>query len=84
MLFVTGLYNSFFILHPKSKVMKKALSFSAIIILLTVSSCKKNWVCSCTDKPSGAIHSETLYNMTAGQATTLCVAGNDPNTDCKL
>ncbi|GAB4453728.1 MAG: hypothetical protein OHK0036_16820 [Bacteroidia bacterium] len=71
--------------------MKKVVSIvSAVAVIATLSSCKKNWTCECTTNCGGttATFSATSGKMKKKDAETWCNNGNETSgscsTSCKL
>ncbi len=79
--------------------MKKGLLFlgSALVISLSLMSCKKDWVCSCTTTTTGMVNGtftedSTLVDLKKNDAETKCssfessgsVFGNTWDTNCAL
>ena len=64
----------------------KKLGFLLVLGGVFISSCKKDYVCTCKDSANGGTsYSSTLYNMTQTQAATLCAGGQgNATTTCKI
>lgn len=69
----------------KIEAMKKITLLAVVIIAASFASCKKNWVCECSDS-SGNIAFETRsQKMKKSEADTWCKKGNDDSEyTCEL
>jgi len=71
----------------KIKLMKKVILFGAFA-LLTLSSFKKDWTCTCTSSIGGGSSSTTITDMTKSDAKADCNGGDvsaaGVTVDCEI
>ena len=72
----------------KPNIMKKILFFSAACtVVIAMSSCRKNRVCTCTYLPSSGYTGSDAYTIplsTKKNAKALCEADSDTYMTCEL
>ncbi len=65
--------------------MKKLLLLSVVAVTaFSFSSCKKDWLCKCTDNTTGATDEWQLGNMRRPEASLACDAYEVYGEDCSL
>lgn len=65
--------------------MKKALLIAVALVSLGLTSCKKDWTCTCTDRQDGTVEEYPINGYKRPLATTACKAYATGTTfDCKL
>ena len=65
--------------------MKKITLLSAVIVAFSLTSCKKNWNCECTDSAGTDTFIVRSAKMKKSEAKTWCESGNsESDYECKL
>lgn len=66
--------------------MKKLLSIAVVTVaLVSLSSCKKDYTCTCTvDFMGESISTSTTINATKGDAKEACEAGSSTGVVCEI
>lgn len=65
--------------------MKKITLLTAVIISASFASCKKNWVCQCSNSNGEVAFEARSQKMKKDEAKTWCAEGNDDSEyTCEL